>query len=85
MADDTGEQCDKCGVGARIVMIPAIPRYEIDCWGNAIKQVEDGSWARYDDHVASIKSIRSEVEKLEGQIAELNESLWNARIESLDF
>ena len=67
------------------VTIPAIRRYEIDCWGNAIKQVEGGPWVQYDDHVAAVKLMRSEVEKLEEQIAELNDSLWNARLESQSF
>ena len=61
MADDADNQCEQSGAGDRIIMIPAIQRYEIDCWGNAIKQVEDGSWVRYDDHVAAVKLMRSGV------------------------
>ena len=50
-----------------------------------MEQIEDGSWVRYDDHVAAVELMRSEIEKLEEQVAELKESLWNAKIESLDF
>ena len=67
------------------VAIPAIRRYEIDCWGNAIQQIEDGSWVRYDDHVTAVKLMRSEVDELEEQIAELNENLRDAKLEAKDF
>ena len=71
MAEDADNQCEESGAGDRIIMIPAIRRYEIDCWGNAIEQVEDGSWVRYDDHVAAMESMLSEVEKLKLAIEEL--------------
>ena len=64
--------------------IPAIRRYEIDCWGNAIKQVEDGPWVRYEYHVAAVILMQSEIEELEEQIAELNENLRDAKLEAKD-
>ena len=73
------------GAGDRIVRIPRIRRYELDCGRNTMQQVEDGSWVRYDDHVTAVKLMRPEVEKPEEQIAEFKESLWSAQIESLDF
>ena len=72
------------GAGDRIIMIPAIQRHEIDCWGNTIKQIEDGSWVRYDDHVASMGLMQSEIEKLEEQIAELNKNLRDAELDVKD-
>lgn len=81
MAEDADNQCEESNAGDRIVMIPAIQRYEIDCWGNVIKQVEGGPWVQYDDHVASIKLMLSEIEKLEEQIADLKVELWNAKLE----
>ena len=51
----------------------------------SMEQIEDGSWVRYDDHVAAIKLMQSEVEKLEEQIAELNENLRDAKLEAKDF
>lgn len=93
--------------------IPAIRRYENVCWQIAMQQVKDGSWVRYDDHVAAMKLVQLSMKKLEQetsqwkemftkavhslvlqekqityleeQIAELKESLWNGRIESLGF
>lgn len=65
------------------VTIPLIRRYELDCWKNAMQQVEDGSWVRYDDHVAEVKLMRSEIGKLEEQVAELKEKLWSAKFRFL--
>ena len=84
MAEDADKKCEESGAGGRIVMIPAIRRYWIDCWGNAIKQIEDGSWVRYDDHVAAVKVMRSEIEELEEQIAELNKNLRDAELDVKD-
>ena len=84
MTDDADKQCEESGAGDRIVMIPASQRYEIDCWGNAIKQVEGGEWVRYDDHVAAVKLMRSEVEKLEEQVAELKKNLRDAELDAND-
>lgn len=72
MADDADNQCEQSGAGDRIIMIPAIQRYEIDCWGNAIKQVEDGSWVRYDDHVALMQRMQLKIQKLKETITELS-------------
>ena len=66
-------------------MIPAIPRYWFDRWGNAARQIEDGSWVRYDDHVALMQRMQSEIEELEEQIAELKEKLRDAKLEAKDF
>ena len=85
MAEDMDNQCEEDDAGDRIVRIPAIRRYKLDCLWNAIRQVEGGPWVRYDDHVAAVKLMRSEIEKLEEQVAELDESLWDARIESKSF
>jgi hypothetical protein len=85
MTSDTGSRCDQSSEGNGIVMIPAPDQYEIDCCGNAVKQVVGGSWVRYDDHVASIKLMRSHVEKLEEQIAGLNDKLRDAKLEAKDF
>ena len=72
MADDADNQCDKRGAGDRIVMIPAIQRYWVDgVDGWSMEQIEDGSWVRYDDHVAAMESMRLEVEKLNLAIEEL--------------
>lgn len=73
------------GVGDGIIRIPSIRRYEIDCWGNAIEQVEDGEWVRYDDHAAAVKLMLSEIEKLEEQVVELNGNLRDAKLEAKDF
>ena len=85
MAEDTDNQCEESGAGARIVMIPAIRRYKLDCLWNAIRQVEGGPWVRYDDHVTAMGSMRSEIEKLEEQVAELNQNLRDAKLEAKDF
>jgi hypothetical protein len=53
--------------------IPAIQRYEIDCGGNAIKQVEDGPWVRYDDHVASMELMQLSMKKLEQETSQWKE------------
>lgn len=50
---------------------PEIPRYEIDCCGNSITQVEGGPWVQYNDHVTAMESMRSEIEKLNLVIEEL--------------
>ena len=71
------------GAGDRIVRIPAIRRYKIDYRWNAIKPV-DGEWVRYDDHVAAVKLMRSEVEKLEEQVAELKKNLRDAELDAND-
>jgi len=71
MAESRTNNVNKTGAVDRIVMIPAIRRYEIDCWGNAIKQIEDGSWVRYDDHVTAVNVMLSEIEKLNLAIEEL--------------
>lgn len=84
MTQVTIENCDKCGAGARIIRIPPIRRYELECGRNAMQQVEGGSWVRYDDHVAAVKLMQSEVEKLEEQIAELNQNLRDAELDVKD-
>ena len=58
MADDADNKGDKRGAGATIVMIPATPRYWFGRWGNAARQIEDGSWVRYDDHVALMQRMQ---------------------------
>ena len=85
MAEDADKKCEEGGAVDRIVRIPPIRRYELECGRNAMQQVEDGSWVQYDDHVAAVELMRSEVEKLEEQVAELKEELWNARLESKSF
>ena len=72
MAEGADNQCEESGAGDRIIMIPAIQRYwvaGVDGW--SMEQVEDGSWVRYDDHVAAMESMLSEVEKLKLAIEEL--------------
>jgi hypothetical protein len=72
--------------GARIIMIPAIQRYWVDgVDGWSMEQAEDGSWVRYDDHVAAVKLMRSEIGRLKEQIASLNENLRDAKLEAKDF
>ena len=73
------------GAGDRIVRIPPIRRYELECGRNAMQQVEGGSWVRYDDYVAVVKLMWSAIEKLEEQIASLNENLRDAKLEAKDF
>ena len=64
------------------VTIPPIRRYDLDCiW---MHPVEDGSWVRYDDHVAAVKLMQSEIEKFEEQVASLNENLREAKLEAGD-
>ena len=69
--------------GDRIVRIPPIRRYELECGRNAMQQVEDGSWVRYDDHVAEVKLMQSEIGRLEERVAELKEKLWSAKFRFL--
>ena len=83
MADGADKKCEESGAGAVIVRIPPIRRYELDCIWIAMQQVEDGSWVRYDDHVAAVKLMQSEVEKLKEQVAELKEKLWSAKFRFL--
>ena len=85
MAEDMDNQCEEGGAVDRIVRIPPIRRYELECGRNAMQQIEDGSWVRYDDHVASIKSMQSEVDKLEEQITELSKNLRDAELDAKDF
>ena len=73
------------GAVDRIVRIPPIRRYELECGRNAMQQVGDGSWVCYDDHVAAMESMWSENEKLKEQIAELNKNLRDAKLEAKDF
>lgn len=61
--------------GSRFIMIPAPDRYEIDCWGNAVRQVVCGEWVRYDDHVTSVEAMRLEIERLEKQVKQTKEML----------
>ena len=84
MTEDTGNQCEESGAVDRIIRIPPIRRYELECGRNAMQQVEDGSWVRYDDHVAAMKLMRSEIEKLEEQVAELNVNLRDAELDAKD-
>jgi len=63
--------------------IPPIRRYKIGYRWNAVKPV-DGEWVRYDDHVAAVKLMQSEVEKLEEQVAELNENLRDEKLDVKD-
>ena len=64
-------------------MIPAIRRYEIDCWGNAIQQVEGGEWVRYNYHVASVVVMQSEIERLTEENADLKSKLERESTEEL--
>ena len=84
MAKDADKQCEESGAGDRIIRIPAIRRYQIDYRWSAIKPV-DGPWVRYDDHVTAMESMRSEIGRLEEQIAELNKNLMDAKLEAKDF
>ena len=85
MAEDMDNQCEEDGAVDRIVRIPPIRRYELECGRNAMQQIEDGSWVRYDDHVAAVELMQSGVEKLKEQIAELNKNLRDAKLEAKDF
>ena len=85
MAEDADNKCEESGAGARVARIPPIRRYELECGRNAMQQVEDGRWVRYDNHIAEVILIMSEVEKLEEQITELNENLRDAKLEAKDF
>ena len=64
--------------------IPDIQRYSVDGWGCEIDQVNDGSWVRYDDHVAAVELMRSEVQQLGIKRNDRADELWVRHLKASD-